>query len=1058
MVGGSNCSLCVQGTYGTGLGMMILENCSLCDAGSYQTGMGMSRNIDCVLCDRGTYATGLGIVSNQDCGFCGAGTFQTGSGMQTASNCSLCVQGTYQTGRGMMFETNCTLCIAGTYQTGAGQVDLSDCTLCGLGQYQTGTGLTSLHDCNACMAGKYQTGSGMAAETDCTLCGPGKYQTGDLMRSENECSLCGQGTYQTGSGMISARNCSLCRAGTYQTGSGMVEVGNCSLCVQGSYGTGSGMVAIANCTLCKEDTYNPDEGSEASFACRPCPNSTITYGLNGSKNILDCGCDQFHYKVKPRNNLSSILTCELCPMGALCDSVCSFNSYFSCSSKIEGLWTLNQAGVFVLTGCNPGFSLRSTNKTGSEYLQRCEPCASNDYIVNPDTDDCQMCPLGGGPQALTDANAACSASPKIVLGATWTLVLDHYRLTSCPTGHRISLNMTVGWASQYCDPCMQGYECVSANCTTCNACAPGKYKDSQGTSACTACDVNTYNPDNGSTSRASCLTCPCLSTTLGEEGIASEDHCICNIQYYKVTLNGISNCQTCPKGAVCTAGATCALASPPAFLCPSLSEGNASSIIGTWKLDTSSGKYVVVDCPAGYTLMSTSIAGSEDLQECKACINPSQYILHPTDGCQSCPPGLRCYGNEFVEPVVENSTWQRNGSIYRLLNCPAGFQVYSSSSDPTTQQCMVCGAGLECPLAPCVTCSSCLPGHYKTVEGTSPCQACPADTYGTTSGGQIQSIACIKCPANSNTENLLGQNSVSACICNEGYYLDDLNTSESKGQCLSCPAGATCPGGVAPIFGQALQAQITLGVSAEVFCCNKNTEAHILSSLAASLGIAVSALSVQSPCSGVQCRNRRASRPQQHPSAVLESVLRYLVNGNEQKSPGFASSPTWSIRDAGLQIQFTAIVSATQASALSSSSFAQTFSALSNISLTVLSSQSIGSIDSAGQVYGPVNAQGQYPLLGCRVGYILVNDSVATQSCTACTEGTYSLNPMDGCGSTGICSQRSVCQQCPSGLSCPGLAAFTPTVKGSVWIPEFDTSTSLTILHLIECPPGYLQH
>ena len=119
-----------------------------------------------------------------------------------------------------------------------------------------------------------------------------------------------------------------------------------------------------------------------------------------------------------------------------------------------------------------------------------------------------------------------------------------------------------------------------------------------------------------------------------------------------------------------------------------------------------------------------------------------------------------------------------------------------------------------------------------------------------------------------------------------------------------------------------------------------------------------------------------------------------------------------------------------------------------------MSSQSVGLIDSAGQVYGPIDAQGQYHLLGCRPGYILVNDSVATQSCIACGEGTYSLNPIDGCGPGGVCSQRSVCQQCPAGLTCPGLASYKPTVPGSIWVPAFDQQTTTTILHLVSCPAG----
>jgi hypothetical protein len=56
--------------------------------------------------------------------------------------------------------------------------------------------------------------------------------------------------------------------------------------------------------------------------------------------------------------------------------------------------------------------------------------------------------------------------------------------------------------------------------------------------------------------------------------------------------------------------------------------------------------YLLTGCPAGYTLRSTLVTGSPDLQQCQQCL-ASQYILNPnTDACQTCPRGLTCSGTD----------------------------------------------------------------------------------------------------------------------------------------------------------------------------------------------------------------------------------------------------------------------------------------------------------------------------------------------------------------------------------------------------------------------------
>ena len=112
-------------------------------------------------------------------------------------------------------------------------------------------------------------------------------------------------------------------------------------------------------------------------------------------------------------------------------------------------------------------------------------------------------------------------------------------------------------------------------------------------------------------------------------------------------------------------------------------------------------------CPRGYSTRTAAKTGSDDLQECQACA-AGQYILSPdTDDCQTCPPGLVCRGDDVVQIKVPNSTWVRNGSIYRLSSCPTGYSVASLGADgrfdATAQQCVACGKGQECIAAACVS-------------------------------------------------------------------------------------------------------------------------------------------------------------------------------------------------------------------------------------------------------------------------------------------------------------------------------------------------------------------
>ena len=194
----------------------------------------------------------------------------------------------------------------------------------------------------------------------------------------------------------------------------------------------------------------------------------------------------------------------------------------------------------------------------------------------------------------------------------------------------------------------------------------------------------------------------------------------CTMEQYIVNPDS-SVCRTCPKGAVCPSDLSCALRNPPQFLCD-----GADQILGSWSLDSIGSEYVLVDCPAGYTLLSTAKAGSAELQECQKCA-ANQYIVHPNaDDCQNCPVGALCSDGQtcalhdvpaFMCPNAERikGEWKVSGSIYRLVNCPAGTQLLNSSSGTSS--------GVFSP--DIQQCRPCLNGTYIINPNNDECQQCP---------------------------------------------------------------------------------------------------------------------------------------------------------------------------------------------------------------------------------------------------------------------------------------------------------------------------------------------
>ena len=223
-------------------------------------------------------------------------------------------------------------------------------------------------------------------------------------------------------------------------------------------------------------------------------------------------------------------------------------------------------------------------------------------------------------------------------------------------------------------------------------------------------------------------------------------------------------------------------------------------IAGEWAVGAS-GRYKLVGCPAGYKVHSSaqelfSVTVDHDVQRCEACRAGDEYILDAVEGsCEPCPPGLDCSLPHQPEVKVAGSVWSPSAfsaGVLTLMSCPPGYSTRSSywnGANASAQECVACGAGMECPEGGCrYGCTPCPAGRYKGCAGPERCSACPADTYLGEAGG-ARGEACVACPAGSSTRGLTGQTRLASCTCDDMFYAVWNGTRMT---CAPCPLGAVC--------------------------------------------------------------------------------------------------------------------------------------------------------------------------------------------------------------------------------------------------------------------------
>ncbi|XP_028816912.1 multiple epidermal growth factor-like domains protein 6 [Denticeps clupeoides] len=630
-----------------------------CPVGTYNIHPGKGNFLDCQTCPAGLISTLDGV----DCKMCPTGY----SCNSTTGALTLCKAGRYSPEG----HTDCIPCPPGfacsegfLWKCGPGEepsAAQSECTSCAAGSYST----VFSSQCHPCPVGSYCPKERMAQPWPCP---PGHH---NLLPGQLQCQRCNgsfscDGTRNpvwTGTGgQLGPRTRPLhpCPPGTYRIGE---EVTACMVCPLGYYCIGG--VAIQ----CPAGTYGAKEGLQREKDCTFCPAGF--YCLEGSTR-------------RPSTQF-------LCPVGFYCEEGTAVPHGSPCPAGTAG----GQMGQTSRAACKRCVEGRYC-PPGS--VGQGLPCARGKFcpagtlteILCPQgtftahegaqsIKDCLKCPVGFYCPEGTSNPVPCPAG-------TFNPLEGQYSSSDCRTCYPGKACTHVALKSPDVD-CMPGYVCPPGsdrpNAPE-NACPPGTLSnrtDLTDPSQCQQCPVRyACLRGTGGIQRPPLSCFPghyCPAGTM----FPTQHSCPPGTWSERSGLEAESECQLCPKGWYCLAGA-----GAPSGRC-------------------SSGHY----CPEGTTY------GSQF--PCPAGTYSPRMGNGQRADCVICPEGSYCEAGTSKPSPCHPSTFRKTKGGMRVEDCsvcPAGYFC----PDYATNIPKVCGAGSFSDEAS-VECLPCLPGHYCSNQTTS---------------------------------------------------------------------------------------------------------------------------------------------------------------------------------------------------------------------------------------------------------------------------------------------------------------------------------------------------
>ena len=763
----------------------------LADAAACQVGT-------CELCTAGTFQDSRG--GPWTCQACNAGTF---SSIQGASACSSCAAGTYSSVQEL---TGCFLCGAGTYSDVPGS---SACISCAAGTHASVRGANTSFACVDCPAGTYSSFEGANSSSECLLCGAGTYSD---VPGSSACVSCSESD-----GQISAQNSSA--ACIHGVRSGAPRISNQSKVVQGVRDQNS-VFPLSPCSF--ERPYNVSN-DDFKFEKRTRLPSMLILQTNASRAkeevqaVLKGRRQADHNRKIKRETALGHPSRSHIALKASTRRPHGTNREWRQAALDGGRGRLladNNLAVRALrlraTGTTSISNAISTTVSESSVLDSL--CVANNSAAYGDckaTDYWELQVPEGTPSWDRPAYPGIVFSVTVYKKDAYnhTILSDSSSLLQIRTSSNGSTETDVSVAvlGSTVVQLEQGAVVFSV-----------QLKPSYSVVVCASgvtvlqSDPFIYFAGQDADGGSTVMLSPSLPVALsGGFGICPRGYVL--VFDSPNLRKGPAQCQWCSAGTysvlpLASRGGLSDSSDPECLNCPAggncVQGGDGITFaLGEWRLEWD--QYRLVNCPPGTQLINSTDGSSKgtyshDAQQCKPCL-PTEYIVDPnTDVCQTCPPGLVCSGTNAVTAKMNGSTWVRNGSVYRLLSCPAGYSVSSAGAsgtfDATAQQCSPCPKGQECVSAPCVACSRCQPNFYKPTETDDACSPCPADTYGTLQGAQDLS-ACQPCPQGafcSDGSGLCALRDPPFLSCPSGQRIVGswvLDNSSGRYSLVGCPAG-----------------------------------------------------------------------------------------------------------------------------------------------------------------------------------------------------------------------------------------------------------------------------